>query len=499
MRLVIGTNTPLMSGLFNFNNSYAALPERFYARVTPEPVAAPKAVRVNRSLADALGLDWERVCHTDFASVLTGNVVPEGAEPIAQAYAGHQFGHFVASLGDGRAILLGEHICPNGTRWDIQLKGSGRTPFSRRGDGRAALGPMIREYIIGEALFALGIPTTRSLGFATTGEEVYRDKALPGAVLMRVARSHIRVGTFEYFASRDDREALAVLADYVIDRHYPEFSNVENRYEYVCRKFIERQAELVARWMGVGFIHGVLNTDNVALSGESIDFGPCAFMDSYDPDTVFSSIDTGGRYAYGAQPGVTQWNCARLLEALLPLLHAEQGIALEKARAIISSFPEIFRTHWSQVMRAKLGLLSDEGQLDIELVQELLEGMRDCELDFTNTFRALSFDVVRDQGVLQHERMQRWYDLWKKRIEAGRNGCDPVASFESMRRANPAYIPRNHRVEEAIVAAVERSDLAPLDALQEVLKTPYVEQACAAGFEAPAPPSYVGYRTFCGT
>lgn len=488
-----------MEELFNFDNSYARLPERFYARVTAEPVVGPKTLRVNRDLVDALGLEWERVVHPDFAAVLTGNSVPVGADPIAQAYAGHQFGHFVPSLGDGRAILLGEHVCSSGRRWDIQLKGSGRTPFSRRGDGRAALGPMIREYIIGEALYALGIPTTRSLGVATTGEEVYRERALPGAVLMRVAQSHIRVGTFEYFASRDDCEALAILADYVIDRHYSDYRDLENRYERMCREFMERQADLVARWMGIGFIHGVLNTDNVALSGESIDFGPCAFMDTYDPDTAFSSIDTGGRYAYGAQPGVTQWNCARLLEALLPVLHPQQETALDIAKEIISSFPETFRKQWSQVMRAKLGLLSDEGPGDIELIQELLEGMRDCELDYTNTFRALSLEVFRPQGSGQHARMQLWYDKWVKRLEAGRNGRDPKESFDSMRRVNPAYIPRNHRVEEAIAAAVEQGDLAPLDALQKVLKTPYIEQSNGAGFEAPAPPSYSGYRTFCGT
>ncbi len=436
-------------------------------------------VVLNRSLAEALGLNADEL---NDAAIFAGNALPPGAEPLAQAYAGHQYAHF-AMLGDGRAILLGEQITPSGDRFDIQLKGPGPTPFSRRGDGRAALGPMLREYLISEAMQALGIPTTRSLAVVTTGEKVWRqDGGLPGAVLTRVAASHIRVGTFEYAAARGEKADLQALADYTRQRHYPE---VEGGYAALFEAVMERQAALIAKWMHVGFIHGVMNTDNMALSGETIDYGPCAFMDAYDPATVFSSIDRNGRYAYGNQPRIAQWNLARLAEAMLPLFHDDEKQAIEIANGMISGFEERFQHHWLTGMRAKLGLFTQESE-DKTLIQSLLEWMQETKADFTNTFRDLT------QGHLEP---LEWQARWSERLKRQPQSASEVR--ELMRRSNPAFIPRNHKVEEALAAASEHGDLNPLQRLMTALSAPFDHSQDWPEFSEPS--GLESYQTFCGT
>ncbi len=468
-----------------FDNSYARLPGTMRAEVAPTPVEAPRLVKVNAALAAELGLDPQALT----AEVAVGNALLPGATPIAQAYAGHQFGNFVPQLGDGRAILLGEVIDRNGKRRDIQLKGAGPTPFSRRGDGRAALGPVLREYLVSEAMHALGIPTTRALAAATTGEKVYRETILPGAVLTRVAASHIRVGTFQYFAVRRDLDSLKLLIDHVIERHYPSLAAAENKALGLLDAVMEAQASLVARWVQVGFIHGVMNTDNMAVSGETIDYGPCAFMDTYDPATVFSSIDEYGRYAYANQPPIAQWNLARLAETLLPFIHDEKDEAVRIATARIEGFAAIYARHWMAGFRAKIGLVSDE-EGDLDLIQALLEAMQQAKADFTNTFRSLSqgHDVPELAG---------WLARWKDRLSR-----DPQTEEERrrlMRSVNPAYIPRNHRVEEMISAAVERQDHQPFEDMLRVLMNPYEEQHGAERYAEPPGESERVYRTFCGT
>lgn len=486
--------------LWNFDNSFARLPERFFARVVPEPVSCPRIIRVNDALAKHLGLCAERLQREqDIALVLSGNACAPGSEVIAQAYAGHQFGGFVPSLGDGRAALLGEHITPQGERYDIQLKGSGRTPFSRRGDGRAALGPMIREYIIGEALHGLGIPTTRMLALVTTGEQVFRETALPGAIVTRVASSHIRIGTFEYFASRGDHEAVKVLADYTIARHYPACLESAEPYLDLCRAFFKRQAELVARWIDVGFVHGVMNTDNISLAGESIDFGPCAFVDTYEPDAVFSSIDTGGRYAYSAQPAILEWNLARFLESILVLLDGDEQRAIAKAELLLGDFRLHFAATLFALMRAKLGLHTQEAG-DRALVQGLLKVMQEQQLDYTATLRAISRELEADDALLRNPDFARFEADWRGRLSDARNGRTFAESLEAMRRHNPARIARNHLVEEAISAGVERGDFSVMDGLLEALAAPFSESTRFARFELPPPAAMRGsYRTFCGT
>ncbi len=386
------TSVPPLAAGWRLDHSYARLPDCLFARVSPTPVAAPHLVLLNRPLAEHLGLDPATLGAPENAGWFTGNTLPPGASPIAQAYAGHQYGHFVI-LGDGRAILIGEQLTPRGERFDIQLKGSGRTPFSRRGDGRAALGPMLREYIISEAMHALGIPTTRSLAVAVTGEPVFRETTLPGAVLTRVAASHIRVGTFEWAAARNDLDALRALVDYTLQRHYPELKDAEHPVPALLQAVIERQAALIARWQLVGFVHGVMNTDNMALSGETIDYGPCAFMDAYNPATVFSSIDHHGRYAYGNQPSIAHWNLSRLASALLPLMHEDEKEAVNMANEILRTFPNHFGAHWLAGLRAKLGLFNEEPD-DEALANDLLGAMQEHGGDFTNTFRDLSGDVM---------------------------------------------------------------------------------------------------------
>lgn len=479
---------------WSFDNSYARLPEFFYSRLDPNPVRAPKLIVLNGPLAASLGLNEQALRSAEGAAVLAGNRVPEGAEPLAQAYAGHQFGHFTM-LGDGRALLLGEQMTPAGERFDIQLKGSGETPYSRRGDGRAALGPMLREYIISEAMHALGIPTTRSLAVTATGETILRETELPGAVLTRVAASHIRVGTFQYAAAGGTVQNLRTLADYTLQRHYPEAAGADNRYLALLREVVRRQASLIAKWQLVGFIHGVMNTDNMALSGETIDYGPCAFMDTYDPETVFSSIDTYGRYAYGNQPPIAGWNLARFAEALLPLLHDDEEQAVRLAQDAVSEFTGLYQGHWLAGMRAKLGLHGEDPQ-DEALAKDLLDLMQQHQADYTNTFRLLTLGRPEETAMSGTPEFEAWLKRWHTRL-GGEQGAE--ASRERMRSSNPAVIPRNYRVEEALSAAVEEGDLSVMERLLAALANPYAYAPEQDEYAAPPEPSSCRYRTFCGT
>jgi len=480
---------------WNFKNSYMELPDTFYARVKPAPVATPRMAVFNHALARTLGLDADRLASEDGAAILAGSRLPDDTALIAQAYAGHQFGHFTM-LGDGRALMLGEHVTPTGLRLDIQFKGSGQTPFSRRGDGKAALGPMLREYMISEAMHALGIPTTRSLAVVTTGEPVFRDTALPGAVLTRVAASHIRVGTFEYAAARHDDIALKALAEYTIQRHYPECVGADNRYRALLDRVIDRQAELVSKWMLIGFIHGVMNTDNMAVSGETIDYGPCAFLDTYDPETVFSSIDHQGRYAYGAQPPIAQWNLARFAETLLPLLHPEPHTAISLAREAVDAFADRYNHYWLSGMRKKLGCLTAEADDGI-LAEQLLEWMHRRQADFTNTFRALASEALPAGELFHDDQFREWHARWQRRLS--RNLQPNTSAFGLMQANNPDVIPRNHQVEEALGAAVERADYSGVHKLLAVLANPYEDAAAHADYRMLPPPGMSAYQTFCGT
>jgi uncharacterized protein YdiU (UPF0061 family) len=488
---------------WRLEHTYADLPQIFYAPAAPTPVREPQLVAFNRPLAAMLGLDAEVLARPEAAAIFAGNALPEGARPIAQAYAGHQFGHFTV-LGDGRAILLGEQITPSGNRLDIQLKGAGRTRFSRGGDGRAALGPMLREYIISEAMYALGIPTTRSLAVATTGEPVYREEVLQGAVLTRVAASHIRVGTMQWAAAHGDADATRALADYTIARHYPEIAGAPEPYLALFHAILARQASLIARWQLVGFIHGVMNTDNMALSGQTIDYGPCALMDTYDPATVFSSIDHGGRYAYGNQPPIAQWNLARLAEAMLPLfpvsrnasaafLRADTDRAVERATEALDRFPDLFAQHRLDGMRAKLGLFTKEDD-DAALVNDLLAVMKRQSADFTNTFRSLTTGRPAARSLSADQEFDAWHRRWQAR--RGRQAQSAAEADTLMRQHNPAVIPRNHNVEAALTAATTRNDLSVMERLLEVLATPYDHERDLPEFSGPGPG---GHRTFCGT
>ena len=534
---------------WNFDNSYGRLPESFHSRQPPVSVRSPQMVVFNATLAEELGVRCPDPRDESVAETLAGNLVPPTADPLAQAYAGCQFGHFTM-LGDGRALLLGEQITPAGQRFDIQFKGSGRTRFSRGGDGRAALGPMLREYIISEAMAALGVPTTRSLAVVATGEPVYRERALPGAVLTRVAASHIRVGTFELFSARRDLAGLKQLADYTIARHYPHLAppacalDEPSRYLAFLREIADRQAELIARWLGIGFVHGVMNTDNMAVSGETIDYGPCAFIDTYDPATVFSSIDTRGRYAFGNQPGIAQWNLARLAETLLPLLDADTQRAVELAMEVIQGFPALFQEKWTNQLRAKLGWLGAEPG-DLELAKQFLDRMTRLQSDYTNSFRRLTElsratvtsepvqvepvqaepvrsepvrsepvrsepvrsepvrlgSAVSDAMTLDEPEFARWHARWLERRTRGDQG-DPERlrqANERMYSSNPSIIPRNHRVEEALAAAVDEGELEPLDRLLAALQQPYDDSPAWAAYREPPPSTACGYRTFCGT
>ena len=487
---------------FPFDNSYARLPDRFFERRTPTPVAAPRLIRVNSTLATQLGIDPEWLASDEGVQILAGNRVPENAASIATAYAGHQFGGFVPQLGDGRAILLGEVVDAEGVRRDIQLKGSGRTRFSRGGDGRAALGPVLREYVVSEAMAALGIPTTRALAAVTTGEEVIRETMLPGAVLTRVAASHLRVGTFQFFASRDDDEGVRLLADHVIARHYPAAGSAERPYRALLDAVVRAQAELIAQWLLVGFIHGVMNTDNMSVAGETIDYGPCAFMDEYDPKTVFSSIDRMGRYAYGNQPSIGLWNLTRLAECLLPILSDDSDAAVADAEEALSAFAPTFDRAYRVGLRHKLGLSTEE-EGDVELAQDLLTVMGANRADFTNTFRALSDaasgaeDNHAVREMFADPAFDEWLARWRRRLEL--EPADGTALQAKMRAVNPAYIPRNHRVEAMIRAAVDNNDFGPFEELLLVLSKPYEEQAAFADYTQPPQEHQRVRATFCGT
>ncbi|MGM7634921.1 protein adenylyltransferase SelO [Bacillus sp. Hm123] len=480
---------------WNFDNSYAHLPKSFFSCTNPDPVRAPKLVIFNEQLASSLGLNVQTLQSEEGVAVFAGNEIPEGASPLAQAYAGHQFGHFTM-LGDGRAVLLGEQLTPEDERVDIQLKGSGRTPYSRGGDGRAALGPMLREYIISEAMHALGIPTTRSLAVVTTGEPVFRETELPGAVLTRVAASHLRVGTFQYVANWGTVEQLQTLVDYTLKRHFPEVEEQENNALALLQEVIKRQAELVAKWQLVGFVHGVMNTDNMTISGETIDYGPCAFIDVYDLATVFSSIDRQGRYAYGNQPSMAGWNLTRLAEALLPLLHEDQEQAIELAEGKLSDFPKLFHDHWLAGMRAKLGLFNEETE-DKTLIDNLLKMMQEHRADYTNTFRAFTLNQPEDTVLFGAAEFTEWHQQWQERL--ARQPELKAASNELMRSSNPAIIPRNHRVEEALEAAVEQGDYSVMERLVAVLSDPYAYSSEQVEYCTLPAPSGKPYRTFCGT
>jgi uncharacterized protein YdiU (UPF0061 family) len=484
--------------LFGFANTYARLPERFYARVDPTPVVAPAMIQLNAALALDLGLDPYALATAEGVEILAGSRVAEGSEPLAMAYAGHQFGHFVRQLGDGRANLLGEVVARDGVRYDLHLKGSGPTPFSRRGDGRAALGPVLREYLLSEAMAALGIPTTRALAAVATGERVVRETVVPGAVFTRVAASHLRVGTFQYFAARSDTEGLKVLADHAIARHSLEAAGAGKKYRALLDGVIARQARLVAQWMLAGFIHGVMNTDNTSISGETIDYGPCAFMEAYEPGKVYSSIDHQGRYAYGNQPQALHWNLARLAEALLPLLAQEegsQGAAVGAATEALGAFGPQFEAARAAGLRRKLGLIEERAG-DVALADDLLARMAENGADFTLTFRRL---CEGDAGALFAEpaAFEAWAVRWRERL--AEEGVSPEDRAARMRQANPIYLPRNHLVQAAIKAAIERQDYAPFRDMLGVVTKPFEERQGLERFAAPARPEEFVLQTFCGT
>ncbi|WP_194842714.1 YdiU family protein [Agrobacterium sp. MA01] len=487
--------------LFSFDNSYARLPQTFHRPARPAAASAPKLIRFNKDLADELGLDVADADEGRLAQVFGGQIIPVGAEPLAQAYAGHQFGHFNPQLGDGRALLLGEVIDRAGRRRDIQLKGSGPTAFSRNGDGMAALGPVLREYIVSEAFAALGVPATRALAAVSTGEQVVRETMMPGAVFTRVAASHVRVGTFQFFAAQGDEAAVQTLADHVIDRHYPEARDAENPYLAMLTLVAERQARLIARWLSIGFIHGVMNTDNMAISGETIDFGPCAFLDEYDPRKVFSSIDQRGRYAYANQPGIGQWNIARLAECLLPLLDADEEKAIEAANGVLKAYGDVFQDAWLALFKSKLGL-AGEGPDDRLLITDFLELMHQGEADFTLTFRTLSkvaggaaVETFTDLFIVPQSGLSDWLTRWRARIDDDRTAAERQAAMEAV---NPALIARNHRIEEAIAAAVY-GDFSFFHRLVEALANPYAEDPDTADLRVPPTPEERVTRTFCGT
>lgn len=487
-----------------FDNSYARLPERLYSRRSPVPVSAPGPIRVNHVLADHLGFDPDWLASKEGVEFASGNFIPEDADPIATVYAGHQFGGWNPQLGDGRAVLLGEVIATNGDRYDIQLKGSGRTPYSRGGDGRAPLGPVLREYIVSEAMAVLGVPTSRALAAATTGEWVHREGQQPGAVLVRVASSHIRIGTIQYFAAQKDHEAVKILVDHVIQRHYPQAANADNPARAMLDCVVAAQAKLVAQWQSLGFIHGVMNTDNMLLCGETIDYGPCAYMDEYHPATVFSSIDQNGRYACQNQPHIAHWNLGMLAQALLPLLDKNQDKAMASGQAAIDAFPHQYMAEYHQQMRKKLGFNQQETD-DNLLIQDLLTLMSEHKTDFTLTFRHLS-DIAGTQGMTGKdiseifklpEPFDPWLERWRKRLQA--EPGDNTERQIGMYAVNPVFIARNHLVEEAIVAAVRNQDFEPFNRLVDTLAKPFEFKNSQARYAMPPLPEQIVRQTFCGT
>jgi uncharacterized protein YdiU (UPF0061 family) len=481
-------------GSWNFSTTYTELPKVFYSSASPTPVSSPEALIINSRLAGSLGLEYQHLTSVEGVAQLCGNALPEGSTPIAQAYAGHQFGHFT-NLGDGRAILLGEHVTAEGKRFDVQLKGSGKTPYSRRGDGRAAIGPMLREYLISEAMIGLGIPSTQSLAVIATGEPVFREVTLPGAILTRIAESHIRVGTFEFAASQRDPSLVKSLADYTIYRHFPEISTSEDRYLLFLKEVIRRQVDLVSRWMCVGFIHGVMNTDNMSVVGETIDYGPCAFMDRYDPATVFSSIDTQGRYSYENQPSIMQWNLTRFAETLLPILSDQPDKSISLAQDEISRIPSTFRSVWLEGMRKKLGFITTSED-DIPLLQELLTTMNDAQLDFTQTFFYLSYALSTDVPP-PLEKLTSWLVNWRNRLRKEERPDQDI--LIQLRATNPAFIPRNHQVEAALKAAEEEHNMTPYHELITRLAHPFDSNEIDHPLFAPPSSDSPRYRTFCGT
>ena len=480
--------------IFQLESTYTKLPQVLFSKLSPSPVRQPGVVLFNEKLANEIGLNLSDMSKEVRADLFAGNFVPEGTEPFAQAYAGHQFGNFTM-LGDGRAIVLGEHLTPSGQRLDLQLKGSGRTSYSRGGDGRAAHGPMLREYIISEAMHALGIPTTRSLAVVTTGEKVYRETELPGAILTRIAGSHIRVGTFEFTSLQEDKQVTQALLDYLIDRHFPEIKEKENQPFALLEAVIHQQAELITHWMRVGFIHGVMNTDNMALSGETIDYGPCAFMDTFAPDTVFSSIDHKGRYAYANQPYIAQWNLARLAESLLPLMDGKKEEIIASAEDLLNSFEQIYKSKWLSMMGSKLGF-AETGQEDEKLITELLDWMHKNSADFTNTFLNLCKEEIPNGALYTSESFQSWHVRWQNRLRKEEQGLE--ASFDLMRSVNPAVIPRNHKVEEALQAG-EEGNFKPFHDLLNAVEKPYVDGDHLLSYQAPPEPGEKVLQTFCGT
>jgi uncharacterized protein YdiU (UPF0061 family) len=479
---------------WHFDNTYSKLPKSFLENIKPIPVKDPKLIILNKNLANQLNLDFSKFSDTDLAKIFSGNSLPKGSETIAQAYAGHQFGHFTM-LGDGRAVMLGEHLDKDNNRFDIQFKGSGRTSFSRSGDGRAVLGPMLREYIISEAMHALNIPTTRSLAVVSTGEDVIREQMLPGAILTRVASSHIRVGTFQYIAATQNADDLKTLFNYTIDRHYPEIKDSKTKALDLLNLLMKKQCELVINWMRVGFIHGVMNTDNMTVSGETIDYGPCAFMDQYHPQTVFSSIDQNGRYSYNNQPRITKWNLARFAECIIPLIDQDEQKAISIATETINNFEKLYEEKWLNMMRDKLGLFGEDGD-DKHLIFELLTWMENNKADFTNTFcNLMDIQSIKDP-IYQNQEYLNWTAKWKKRLEKNNTGKEKY--LELMRSVNPIFIPRNHKVEEALKDASENK-LETLNQLLEVIKSPYKDNGMLKDYQQPMSNENGNYKTFCGT
>ena len=476
-----------------FDNTYYRLSDIFKEDIKPIPVKKPELVLLNKTLAENLNLNFSNLDNQELSELFSGNSLPKGSNSIAQAYAGHQFGHFTM-LGDGRAVLIGEHLSKDNKRYDIQFKGSGKTAFSRNGDGRAALGPMLREYIISEAMNGLGIPTTRSLAVVKTGEDVMRETSLPGAILTRIASSHIRVGTFQYIAARQKKDEIEVLLNYVIDRHYPDIKNSKNKATELLSIVLEKQINLVVNWMRVGFIHGVMNTDNMSISGETIDYGPCAFMDTYDPKTVFSSIDQMGRYAYFNQPVITKWNLSRFAECLIPLIDKNQEKAIELATEIINSFEKKYEEKWLNMMRDKLGLFGMD-EKDKFLILDLLTWMHQKKIDYTNIFCHLMNENIKEDKDYEDEDFKNWKKRWNERLKTNNN--TPEKSLKLMRSANPIVIPRNHKVEEVLEAA-EKNNFKPITRLVEILKDPYSQQKNIINYQIPSN-SEKKYQTFCGT
>ena len=477
---------------WHFDNTYSKLSDTFKEKVKPTPVHSPELVVLNDRLAKDLTLDFSKVEKKDLSQIFSGNTLPEGSSTLAQAYAGHQFGHFTM-LGDGRAVLLGEHLVNNTNRFDVQFKGSGRTSFSRSGDGRAVLGPMLREYIISEAIHSLKIPTTRSLAVVKTGEKIVRENLLPGAILTRVASSHIRVGTFQYIAAKQNIDDLNTLVDYTINRHYPEIKSSKNKALDLLNLVMERQCKLVVNWMRVGFIHGVMNTDNMAISGETIDYGPCAFMDNYNPKTVFSSIDKFGRYSFSNQPPITKWNLSRFAECLIPLIDNNEDKAIQLATEAIDNFQNIYEEKWLNMMRDKLGLFGKTKD-DKKLIDDLLTWMEKNKADYTNTFCYLMNISIGNSSLYDDKEFINWSNNWKNRIFINNNSKDK--SIELMKKTNPIIIPRNHKVEEALKAANE-NDLEVMNRLLSNLDNPYSEQKDIEDYQLPS--NNEGYQTFCGT